>query len=362
MNYFNTPYLLALHSINGLGPRRLKAILDYFKDPKLAWEADAQEFYKVGIPKNIIEILLQTRKTLEPESYAESIQKSGIKWLTILDKNYPNLLKEIYDPPAVLYYKGEINDWNKSSIAVVGSRKISGYGKVVTAQFTQGLANAGLTIVSGLASGVDSQAHLSAVLQEGKTIAVLGGGLNRIFPYENRSLTEKITAGYGAVISEFLPDASPLPGNFPVRNRIISGLSLGVLVIEAAENSGSLITAKLALEQGREVFAVPGPVTSNLSKGPVSLIREGAKAVFSPDEVLEELGVSSVNLGSKDQSKLKISEEEKRVLQSLENENLHIDEIGRCLQLPSAKISVLLLKMEISGLVVSIGAGIYCKR
>lgn len=286
----NIPYLLALQSIDGLGPIRLKVILDYFKDPKLAWEAKAEEFFKIGIYRKTVNLLIETRKKLEPKSYAQKIADCGIKWLTVFDENYPKLLAQIYDPPVVLYYKGEI-DWDKPAIAVVGTRKITGYGKTVTEQFTKKLSNAGLTIVSGLARGIDTQAHLTTVAENGRTVAVLGSGLNNIFPPENKDLAAKIASGYGAVISEFPPDDMSLPGNFPARNRIISGLSLAILIIEAAEGSGSLITARLALEQGREVFAVPGPVTSDLSKGPINLIRQGAIAVSSPDEVLEELGI-----------------------------------------------------------------------
>lgn len=274
----NIAYILALHSIDGLGPIRLKAILDYFKDPKLAWEAQSKE----------------TRKNLEPESYAKSISESGIKWLTIFDENYPKLLAQIYDPPVVLYYKGEILPQDGQAVAIVGTRKMTGYGKVVTEQFTRGLVSSGVTIVSGLARGVDTKAHTTSIEENGRTLAVLGGGVNNIFPPENRSLAEKIASGFGAVISEFPPDSPSLPGNFPLRNRIISGLSLATLVVEAAEGSGSLITARLALEQGREVFAVPGPITSYLSKGPIDLIKMGARPVSDANEILEELGISKV--------------------------------------------------------------------
>ena len=339
------PYLLALHSIDGLGPIRLRAVLDYFKDPKIAWEAPGQELIKIGIPKNTVDLFLETRKKLEPESYVESIHKSGIKWITFFDENYPKLLSQIYDPPIVLYYKGEV-DWDRKSIAVVGSRKITDYGKVVTEQFTKGLVSAGLTIVSGLARGVDSQAHQTTLDSGGQTIAVLGGGLNNIFPPENRRLAEKIAAGFGAVISEFPPDYPALPGNFPVRNRIISGLSLATLVIEAAQDSGSLITARLALEQGRDVFTVGA-----------DFIKDWAIEVYVPEEILEELGINS-----RVQGEAQLSEEEKKVLRVLENENMHIDEIGKILNFPAAKISALLLKMEISGLVQSVGSGIYCRK
>jgi len=274
----NIPYLLALHSIDGLGPIKLKEILDRFKDPKLAWEAQST----------------QTRKNLDPESFAETIKDQGIKWFTIYGEDYPKPLKEIYDPPVVLYYKGEITPQDQSAIAVVGTRRMTGYGKVVTQQFTKDLVARNLTIVSGLARGVDSEAHWTALRTGGRTIAVLGGGLNKIYPPENRNLAEEIVKGHGALVSEFPPNNPPLPGNFPARNRIISGLSLAVLVTEAAEDSGSLITARFALEQGRDVFAVPGPITSSLSKGPIDLIKAGARPVTNADEILEDLGISNV--------------------------------------------------------------------
>lgn len=359
----NIPYILALHSIDGLGPIRLKAILKYFKDPKLAWEANKGDLLKIGIFNKTADLLIETRKKLVPETYIQEISKNNIKWVTIFDENYPRLLTEIYDPPIVLYYKGDLECAKDNPIAVVGTRKITGYGRIATEKFTKGLVLAGATIISGLARGVDSEAHLTTVSENGKTIAVLGGGLNNIFPPENRKLAEKIAEGYGAVISEFPPDYASLPGNFPARNRIISGLSLAVLVVEAAEDSGSLITARFALEQGREVFAVPGPVTSDLSRGPVDLIREGARAVFSPEEILEELGINRTNKSNMTNLTYQdLSDEEKKVLASLENETRHIDEIGRQLQFPSAKISALLLRMEISGLVQNMGAGIYCKK
>lgn len=358
----NIPYLLALHSIDGLGPIRLKAILDYFKDPKLAWEGSIGEISNIGIPKNVVELFLETRKKLDPVEYANSIQHSGIKWLTVFDENYPKLLKQIYDPPVVLYLRGDILPRDEKSIGVVGSRKMTSYGKIVTEKFTSELVGVGLTIVSGLAKGVDTTAHLQALKDGGRTLAVLGGGLHNIFPPENISLAEKIANGAGAVISEFPPDYPALPGNFPSRNRIIAGLSKAVLVTEAASDSGSLITAKLAVEAGREVFAVPGPITSSLSKGPIDLIRMGAKAVFEPKEILDEMGINRIqNSELRIQNERKLSEEEKKVLGVLENETRHLDEIGRKLNYPSSKVSALLLKMEILGLVQNLGSGHYCK-
>lgn len=357
----HTDYLLALQTIDGLGPIRLKAILEYFKDPKLAWEADVKQFLEIGIPRPTIELLQKTRKKLNPPQYVQSIKEAGIKWISIFDDIYPKLLAQIYDPPVILYFKGEIDDWNSPAIAVVGTRKMTGYGRVVTERFTRTLAASGLTIVSGLARGVDAEAHWAAVRENGKTLAILGSGLNYIYPPENKSLAKEIISNHGAIISELPPDYPAMPGNFPARNRIIAGLSLGVLVTEAAEDSGSLITARLALEQGREIFAVPGPITSNLSRGPVDLIRTGARVVFDPGEILEELGIKRGQSAKGEGKSGSISEEEKKILNILQNETMHIDEIARSLNRDVAWTSATLLKMEISGLIQNLGSSNYCK-
>ncbi|OGE44353.1 DNA protecting protein DprA [Candidatus Daviesbacteria bacterium RIFCSPLOWO2_01_FULL_39_12] len=359
----NIAYLLALHSINGLGPIRLKALLDYFKDPKLAWEASGGELKKAGVPQSVAELLMETRNSLDPQKYLDEIKKSGIKWMSIFDDDYPKLLKEIYDPPVIFYYKGEILKDDENAVGVVGTRKMTGYGRAVTKQLVEELVLAGLTIVSGLARGVDAQAHSTALENNGRTIAILGGGLNKIYPPENGQLAEKIIDGHGAVISEFPPDYPSLPGNFPSRNRIIAGLSKAVLVTEAAEDSGSLITAKLAVEQGREVFAVPGPITSSLSKGPIDLIKLGAKAIFDAQEILDEMGMGKVKSSKlKVKSVEELSKEERLVWECLENDTLHIDEIGRKLNVKAATISALLIKMEIKGIVQNLGNGNYCRK
>ncbi len=358
----NLPYLLALHRVEGLGPVRLRALLDYFKDPKLAWGASERSLKEIKLPQNVTSNLLDLRKNFSPQEYFENITKQGIKILSFFDEDYPQKLKEIYDPPLILFFKGEMPSDYSRTIGVVGTRKVTSYGRIVTEKFTKDLSLAGFIIVSGLASGVDSIAHQTAVNSNGKTVAVLGGGINQIFPPQNIKLAEKISNGFGAVISEFPPDHPSLPGNFPARNRIISGLSLGVLVTEAAEDSGSLITARLALEQGREVFAIPGPVTSFLSKGPADLIKEGAKLVFETKDIVDESGTEgklSPKLLVEVQENL--SEEERVVLKSLDSESKHIDELCRQLQKPSSEISANLIKMEIKGLVKNLGGGVYSK-
>lgn len=356
----DTIYLLALHSVNGLGSVRIKILIDYFQDLKLAWEASTSELLKIGIPKNAVENLIKARKSLDPQKYLEEINKLGIKYLTFFDEDYPKLLKEILNPPLILYYKGKLVP-NEKCVAVVGTRKMTSYGKIVTEKFTQELAENGLTIVSGLARGVDTQVHKTTLQNNGRTIAVLGGGLKNIFPPENQKLAEDVVVQNGAIVSEYPPNEPSLPGNFPARNRIISGMSLGVLVTEADIESGSLITAKLAVEQGREVFAVPGSITSQFSKGPISLIQEGAKAVTEAKEILEELGINLGKRRKREEIEIEATPEEKQILDILENEQVHIDELARILNKPISYVSAAVLKMEISGLVCSLGAGIYSK-
>lgn len=362
MNDNQLIYLLALHSTDGLGPVRLKGVLDYFGSPENAWNAPLAEFIPLGIPKNVLEKLKEKRKTLDPISYYQKIIKSGVKVLSLFDEGYPKLLKEIYDPPVIIFYRGEI-DWNQRCIAVVGTRKVTGYGRTVTEKITEQLCSSGLIIVSGLARGVDTIAHKTAVKNRGQTIAVLGGGVNNIFPPENLSLAREIEEGYGAVISEFMPEYPSLPGNFPSRNRIIAGLSLATVVTEAAEDSGSLITARLALDYGREVFAVPGPITSSLSLGPASLIKDGARLLTSGQEIIEELGIGKYQISNiKFQMPNDLSGEEKEVLEILEREEKHIDEIVREAGKPSAVISAVLIKLEIQGYIKSLGGGVYVKN
>lgn len=355
------PYIIALHSVDGLGAIRLRRILDYFHDPKLAWSKSTDvELKNLGVPENVIALLHHARKSLDPERYYQAIIDSQIKILTINDSNYPESLKLIYNPPAVLYYRGEIKEKDKNAIGIVGTRKISGYGRTVTQKFSHDLALSGFTIVSGLAKGVDTIAHYAAIHASGRTLAVLGGGLNQIFPSENMGLAKNISDGFGAVISEYPPDASSLPGNFPQRNRIIAALSKGVVVTEAAEDSGSMITARLALEYGKEVYAIPGPVTSELSRGPSNLIKEGAKLAFSADDILIELGRPALKASLRIDSE-NLSDIEKQILESL-NESKHIDQICQDLQKPAPEITAALIKMEIKSVVLTLGGGVYSKN
>lgn len=354
------PYLLALHSIEGLGPARIKKLYDYFGSFFSIWNAKINEFGQFKFPDKLLDNFKTAKKTLDPDEYFSKLQKSGIKVITIFDENYPSSLYEIHGAPMVVYYKGEITDEVlENCFGVVGTRKPTGYGRVVTEKLTRELVEAGLTIVSGLARGVDTIAHTAAIESGGKTLAVLGGGLFQIFPSENLHLAKKIADGFGAVLTEFPPLYPHLAGNFPARNRIISGLSKGVLVTEAAEDSGSLITARLALEQGREVFAVPGPITSSMSEGTSHLLKEGARLVSSAKDILEELGIKS---GPKiDVSQLNLSPEEAVILDFIKDEARYIDEIARELKSKISDVSSILLKLEIMGIVKNLGAGNYIK-
>lgn len=352
--------LLALHSIEGLGPAKLKKLFDYFGSFENIWNAKISEFNQFKFPEKLLENWRLAKKTLDPESYWARLQKSGIKVITIFEQNYPESLKEIHTVPMIIYYKGEITEeLLKKCFAVVGTRKPTGYGRMVTEKLTKELSESGLTIVSGLARGVDTIAHQAAIDSGGKTIAVLGGGLFQIFPSENYNLAQKIINGFGAVLTEFPPAYPHLPGNFPARNRIISGLSKGVLVTEAAEDSGSLITARFALDQGREVFAVPGPITSSMSEGTSVLLKDGAKLVSSVSDILEELGIKVSKTSAADLSNL--SKEEKEILELIADEGRHVDEIARILKKKISDVSGILLKLEIMGIVKNLGAGNYIR-
>lgn len=353
------PFLLALHSIEGLGPAGLKKLLDFFGSFESAWKSSSAELSHFKLSEELIGKLKKAKDLLNPEEYFLSLQKKQINVITIFDENYPELLRQIHSPPIIIYYKGEINNSIlENCFAVVGTRKPTGYGRQVTEKLTGQLSEAGLVIVSGLARGVDTVAHFAALEAGGKTLAVLGGGLSNIFPSENIRLAEKISLGNGAVLTEFPPDYPHLAGNFPARNRIISGLSKGVLVTEAAEDSGSLITARFALDQNRDVFAVPGPITSAVSEGTLKLIREGAKLVSSANDILEELNITAkssvVNVRD-------LTGAEAEIIGLINSEPHHVDEISRELRKNVAEISGLLLKLEISGLVKNLGGGNYIK-
>jgi DNA processing protein len=280
--------VVALNMISGIGSQRLKRLLEAFGGAPKVFLASESKLKKIeGIGEKIAREITGFRfENLKKE--LDLAKKLKVRIITLDDIEYPRNLKNIYDPPICLYLKGELREEDALSLAIVGSRRASFYGLTCAEKFALALGKLGISIVSGLARGVDTQAHKGALKAGGRTLAVLGSGLNRIYPPENKKLAEGISE-YGAVISEFSLNTKPLAQNFPRRNRVISGLSQGVIVVEAARNSGALITADFALEQGREVFAVPGKVDCATSFGANQLIKQGAKLIDSVEDILEEL-------------------------------------------------------------------------
>jgi DNA processing protein len=281
-------HFLILAGVDGLGCRGAQRLLEIYQTPSIIFSTSVQDLVQQGLPEFVARALLSDKARSQAEAELAKCQQNQVQILTTYDEAYPQILKQIYDPPILLYVKGEVTTLSSPSVAIVGSRRATPYGINAAEKLARDLAQRGLTICSGLARGIDSAAHRGALEVNGKTIAVLGSGLGYIYPRENKKMAQHIEKN-GCVISEFPLGTSPSPQNFPIRNRVISGLSLGTCLVEAAEFSGSLITARLALEQGREVMAVPGNITSPNSFGPNLWIKQGAKLVQNWDDIVEEL-------------------------------------------------------------------------
>lgn len=355
-------YWVGFSLISGVGSARGNKLVNFFDSMKNAWNASESDLARAGIEENIIAEIVRARKEIDLENEMEKIEKEGISLITIKDKNYPKMLKEIYNPPFLLYVKGELKNEDEYAFAIVGARRCSDYGRQVTRDLAASLAQNNITVVSGLAMGIDGVAHSGALsVSGGRTIAVLGCGIDRasIYPAENRGLVEQIINERGAIISEYGIGTPPLKQNFPSRNRIISGLSLGVLVVEATITSGSLITANSALEQGRDVFAVPGSIYNKNAEGPNSLIKKGAKLVEKIDDILEELHLRNVVSKIEASEIIPESEEEEKVLKYLELESHHIDEIARETGIAISDLNAVLTTMEMKGMVRNMGGGNY---
>jgi DNA processing protein len=358
----DSKYWVAISQFSKIGPARFKKIYSYFSTMQEAWQASILDLQKCGLEENIAEEFVLIRKEIEPDNEIEKLNQENIQVITIKDNNYPEILKEIFTPPALLYLKGEIKNLNSNfNLAVVGTRKISNYGRQITPELVKPLAQNGFTITSGLALGVDALAHQSALDVEGKTIAVLGSGLDQksIYPSSNRYLAQKILDKQGTIISEFPINTLPLKHHFPARNRIISGLCLGTLIIEAGESSGATITAYNALEQNREVFAVPGSLFNQNSIGTHKLIQKGAKLVTSHHDILEELNLQEVKSFVSNQKILPETKEEKIIIDNLTHEPTHIDQIIKQTNLPTSQISSTLSMMEMKGMVKNLGGQNY---
>lgn len=351
-------YWLGFSALEGIGPKRFALLIDYFGSAKAAWKAAAKELLQIGLGSSLTEKIIVFRKKFSPEKYWQQLIGKKIGWLFSDQPDYPSNLTAIVDPPFVLYVKGEITKTDRRALAVVGTRKMTPYGGQAAESLTAELAGMGLTIVSGLARGIDSVAHRTALSVRGRTIAVLGSAIDVVYPWENKELAEEIARGNGAVVSEYALGTLPRPGNFPARNRLISGLSLGTLVIEGGENSGSLITARYAAEQGREVFAVPGPIYSPNTAAPAHLVQLGAKLVLSVKDILTELNLDYQNETS-ETNLPKLSLEEELVLSLLENGPREIDELIRESGLDAGSLISLVTMLEIKGKVKNSSGIIY---
>jgi DNA processing protein len=363
-------YWLALSFVKDIGPVTFKKLLLAFRSPRKILQANLKELADIdGISesrvKNICEFDEWNRVEREIEAINHYAVSQGIRVITYADSEYPENLRQIDDSPILLYAKGNIIKEDKYAVAIVGSRDMSEYGKRVTSVIASELALCGLTIVSGMARGIDTVAHIEALKAGGRSIAVLGCGIDSPYPPENIKLFNSLSEN-GCVISEFPFGTPPNRENFPKRNRLISGLSFGVVVAEAAKNSGSLITANCALDQGREVFAVPGNITSRHSEGTNSLIKKGAKLIQNANDILEELSPqlksfihfsknTDKDIFSKNHGKLEITDEEKAICYVLGSEPKHIDLIIRETKMPSARLLGLLLDLEIKGVVKQSG-------
>lgn len=343
-------FYLAFSNVPGVGPIKFEKLIKHFGSAKKAWTASKSELEPL-LKQSLTSRFLGFREEFDIEKYLKQLKKQRISYVSLADKNYPTLLSQIPNPPIVLFVKGNIDLFKTNCFAIVGTRKITGYGAAVTKMFAGELAQAGLTIVSGMAIGVDAVSHLSALEVSGSTIAVLGNGVDMPYPRENEHIYHKILENRGAIVSEFPPGEPPSIGSFPSRNRIVAGLSLGVLVTEGASDSGSLITANFGLDFGRKVFAVPGPITSSLSAAPLKLIEKGAKLVITPDDILKELKIVKAKSKSESIKFKNLSKEELRVIEILKNESLQFDEIVRRLKLDTSRLGTLLSIMEVKGLV-----------
>jgi DNA processing protein len=344
--------LVGMSLVPGLGPRRFDSLLRAFGSPAGAWQAPEEALASLpGLGETFIKDFLAARRSLSLDAEWQKVRDRGISVLGREDPGYPPLLKKIHDPPFLLYARGRQVQWERPWIAVVGSRKMTAYGRELAFWLGRELAARGIGVVSGLARGIDTWAHRGALKGGGETAAVLGTGLDTCYPAENRLLAEEISRA-GLLLSEFPLGTGPKPQHFPLRNRIISGISLGTVVVEAAEKSGALITADLALEQGREVFALPGPINSPMSRGCHSLIQQGAKLVQGIEDLLEELpGYSPPAAGAAAAGGEPLSPDEEKLLELLPYHPHPVDDLAGASGLPVSRVKAALTMLEIKGMI-----------
>ena len=347
-------YWVGFTLIPGVGRAKFSQLEQHFGDMERAWQASAAELRETGLDERTVQAIMARRPKVSLDAEMERLERYKVTVLIWKDKAYPSRLKEIYDLPPVLYVRGGFAAQDEWSLAVVGTRRPTYYGREVTEQIAGDLARNGVTIVSGLARGIDATAHRAALEAGGRTIAVFGCGLDVVYPSEHAKLAREVMER-GALVSEFPLGTRPKAENFPRRNRIMSGLSLGVLVVEAGQGSGALITAGLALEQNREVFAVPGSVLSPQSRGTNSLIQEGAKLVLGCHDILEEFNLTMAAQQLEMKEILPATDAESVIMSCLSPEPTHIDEVGRKCGLPISLVSSTLAMMELKGAIKQVG-------
>ncbi|HKM39572.1 MAG TPA: DNA-processing protein DprA [bacterium] len=345
---------LAVTQIPGIGLRSFYQLLETFGSMRKLWSASRAE---IELKANFLgprrlEAVLKLKQGFDPKAIWAPLKREGIKVVTLPDNDYPTNLKTIIDPPPVLYYRGDLLPQDGLAVSIVGARRATAYGREVAHKFACDLARLDITVVSGLARGVDSAAHRGTLAAQGRTLAVLGCGLDVIYPPENKQLYKQV-AKSGAVITEFPLGTRPEPGHFPRRNRIISGLSQAIIVVEAAATSGSLITADFALEQGRDVFAVPGPVTSALSKGTNNLIVQGARLARTAADVIEELGLTPKQTTTENYTGPQLTALEKQVYACFAEgtASAHIDQLVQQSRLTVQEVTAILMMLELKGLI-----------
>lgn len=342
-----------------VGPARIERLVRHFGGLDRAWAAPPQELRRV-LDERALASLLKTRGELSLDGEMERIAGAGVSVLTRADSGYPRLLAQIPAPPPVLYLRGNLLPEDEVAVAIVGTRRMTPYGREMATRLGGDLAAAGVTVVSGLARGVDAAAHRAALAAGGRTLAVLGSGPDVVYPQEHTELAARV-AEQGAVLADYPPGRQPDAPNFPARNRIVAGLSLGVIVVEAPARSGALITVDFAADQGRDVFAVPGGVLTPSSAGCLRLLRDGARLVTSADDVLEDLNLGRRREQVAVQHVLPLDEDERRLVALLGGEPQHIDELAAAADRPVAEIGALLMTMELKGLVRDAGAQHYAR-
>ncbi len=341
---------LALYLVKGIGPVRFRKLIDAFGTPDRVFSASSDELKPIVGEKLALRILEKNKVFDEAEKQLSLARKTGCSIVTFKDRDYPAMLRPLDSSPPLIFYRGDIGAIGEETIAMVGTRSPTHYGQRVASELARELASAGFVIVSGGARGIDSYSHRGALEAGGRTVAVLGSGLDRPYPRENKKLFDKIVDSGGVVLSEFPMGTMPSPENFPRRNRIISGLSRGVIVVEAGMTSGALITARWASSQGRDVFAVPGPITSPKSAGCNYLIKMGAKIVLSADDIIEEYG--GIEPSKKKEVEIALEGIERGIYNALlQNGPLHVDELSDILDIPSSRLLTHLFVLEMKGVI-----------